>query len=135
MALPICATLMLLGFWIVHGFEERFNPPPYYTEFRDSLRVLEYRMNWVEKDKQPLIYVTGILTNQGPVAWKEVEFECRFYDTNGLMVDVYNAHGYFTIFPNDDRAFRVSVSPLRPSQDYVSLKLSVSTARNIKGWL
>ena len=54
-------------------------------------------MNWAQTKDGLRIYLTGILTNQSPVAWKDVEFECRFYDANGVMVDAANPH----VFPHD----------------------------------
>jgi hypothetical protein len=123
---------VLLAFWIVAMLKHFFNPTPYYTEYRNSLQVLESRMNWVQKEQGFSIYVTGILTNQSAIAWKGIELECRFYDTNGVMIDAANAYAHATVQPNDDSAFRASVIPTRPTNDYASFKLSVSTARNTK---
>jgi hypothetical protein len=89
-------------------------------------------MNWLEATNGPTIYVTGVLTNQSPVPWKYVEFECRFFDTNGVMVDVGNATFPWTIQPQDDLAFRVSVKPTRPATDYHTVKLAVSAAQNAR---
>lgn len=131
MALTIC---VVLGIWVVGAFERIFNPPPHYTTFFGSLRVMESRLNWAERNKETRIYITGILTNESPIAWKDIEFECRFYDADGVMVDASNTRGSLTIQPKDDRAFRVSVMPGRPTKDYASHKLSVSTARNANAW-
>ncbi len=111
----------------------RFSPPPYYEEFPNALQVLQSRMNWIETKDGPRIYLTGILTNQSPITWHGVEFECRFFDTNGAMVDAASAHGSVTMRPNDDSAFRASVAPSGASNDYRSFKIMVSTARNTKG--
>jgi hypothetical protein len=121
-----------LAFWIVTKMQHVFNPAPYYTEFRDSLQILESRMNWVQREKEMRIYVTGVLTNQSPIAWKDIELECRFFDTNGVLVDASNSRAYMTIQPDDDSAFRASIIPTRPTNDYASFKLSISTARNNK---
>jgi hypothetical protein len=122
-----------LCFWVVNSFQRMFNPTPYYTEFRDSLRVLESEVNWVKGEKDMRIYLTGILTNQSPVAWKDIELECRCFDRNGVMVDAANTRASLTIQPNDDSAFRAWITPIRPTNDYASFKLLVSTARNAKG--
>jgi predicted nucleic acid-binding Zn ribbon protein len=115
------------------AFDRIFNPKPYYTEFLDSLQVMSSQMNWVQTTQGVRIYMTGVLTNQSPVPWRDPEFECRFFDTNRVMVDVANTAGRLTILPHDDRAFRLVVQPGRPTNDYASYKLSVSTARNAKG--
>lgn len=89
-------------------------------------------MNWVEGGKESRIYITGVLTNQSSIAWRDIEFECRFFNADGLMIDAYNARGYLTVQPKDDHAFRVSVWPGRPAGDYAAHKVTVSTARNTK---
>lgn len=109
------------------------SPPPYYEEFPNALQVLQSRMNWIETKDGPRIYLTGILTNQSPITWHGVEFECRFFDTSGAMVDAASARGSVTVRPNDDSAFRASVAPSGTSNDYRSFKIMVSTARNTKG--
>jgi hypothetical protein len=129
-ALVCCGILLVVVF---SRFDRLFNPRPHYSEMPDALLVLESRMNWVETTNGPRIYVTGILTNRSAVAWREVEFECRFFGTNGIMVDADHARGWLTILPNDDCAFRAMVAPGRPAADYHALKVSVSTARNARG--
>jgi hypothetical protein len=130
------AHLFIFGFlcfWMVSSFQRIFNPPPFYTEFRDSLQILESRMSWGKREKETYIYLTGILTNQSPIAWNEIEFECRFFDHNGAMVDAANVRAHLTIQPHDDSAFRAWLNATRPTNDYGSFKLSVSTARNAQG--
>lgn len=131
----LLAAFLILGPFLAlakRSFERFENPPPYYADFTNPIQVIESRINWVEREKEPWLFVIGVITNQSPVAWRNLEFECRFYDANGVMVDAQNAEGRLTIQPNDDRAFRVSVTPGRPRQDYVSHTISVSNARNTK---
>jgi hypothetical protein len=130
----------LTAIWIVFGVAwlsmmERFeNPKPYYSEFPGSLRITESRMNWAQTDNGLRIYITGMLTNTSPVAWKGTEFDCRFFDSNGVMVDADTGHGYVTISSYDDAAFRVAIIPIAPTNDYASFKISLGNARNTKGW-
>ena len=127
--LAVCAAFA----WIaISGFGRLLDPRPRYSEVPGALEILESRMNWLEATNGPTIYVTGILTNQSAVAWKDLEFECRFFDTNGVMVDVGNAPFLWTIQAQDDLAFRVRVTPVRPATDYDSVRLLVSAARNAR---
>lgn len=130
----LLALFAILWAGVVSYYGRLINSPPYYTEFLGTLRVTESRMGWGEQCDKTYIYITGVLTNQSQIAWKSVEFDCRFYDRNGKLVDASNGHGYFTINPNDDSAFRVSVTPAAPTNDYASFKISVSNARNGKSW-
>jgi len=126
-------TLWLaLGLALYKAVSRLWNPPPYYTDSLGSLQVLESRMNWVQTKEGPYIYVTGVLTNISPIAWKDVEFECRFYDAASNMVDAANARSHITIHANDDSAFRATVVPGVSSNEYRSFRISVSTARNWK---
>src|SRR5690242_2478766 len=97
-----------LGMWLVltmalfSNLENFQNPKPYYSEFPDALKIVESRMNWAQTDKGPCVFLTGVLTNTSPVAWKSVEFDCRFFDAAGVLVDANTANGYFTVCSNDD---------------------------------
>jgi hypothetical protein len=110
------------------------NPKPYYTDFPRALRVVESRLNWAQTKDGLRIYLTGILTNQSPVAWRGIEFDCRFFDAKGVMIDAANARASLLIHPNDDGAFRAVVQPVCPTNDYSSYKLSITTARNARAW-
>ena len=108
------------------------NPKPDYAAFLNLLRVTEARMNWAETSSGLRIYITGILTNRSEFAWRDIELECRFFDTNGQLLDAAHPHVALTIRPHDDTAFRVVVTPGHATNDYASFRLSVSTARNTK---
>ena len=109
------------------------NPRPFYSEFPHAFRVLESRMNWAETKDGLRLFVTGVLTNDSPETWGSVEFDCRFLDAQGVMVDASTGYGRVTVGPHDDSAFRVSVLPIAPRDAYASLKFSVGNARNTKG--
>jgi hypothetical protein len=50
------------------------------------------------------------------------------------LVDAAHPHVGLTIQPHDDTAFRAVVTPSHVTNDYASFRLSVSTARNTKGF-
>ena len=131
---PMLAIMIVLGTAGLNALDRLQNPKPDYTAFPHALRVTESRMNWAQTKEGLRIYLTGIVTNQSPVAWKDVEFECRFYDASGVMVDAAHPRNYFTIQSNDDTAFRAVVIPGCTTNDYQSYKLSVTAARNAKAW-
>ena len=131
---PMIAIWIVVSLAGLNAFERIQNPKPNYTDFPHALHVTESRMNWAATKNGLVIYMTGILTNQSPVSWKDVEFECRFYDANGVMVDAAHPHSFLTMQPNDDTAFRAAVTPVCATNDYNSFKLSVNTARNARAW-
>jgi len=121
--------LAIMGLLFYRG-EQFLNPPPYYSDFKGSLQILKSNMNWVESSDGALLFVTGILTNQSQVVWKEPEFECRFFNPKGELIDAATRSSYFTILPGADSAFRVSVKPAVRSNDYASFRISIGNARN-----
>lgn len=138
---PLITTLLLalLGlvvfgilFRLTNRVQRFMNPPPYYSDFRDSIQILKSDMEWVETSDGARLFVTGILTNQSQIAWRSPEFQCRFFNSKGQMIDAANGSTYLTVLPSSDSAFRVSVKPLRSSNDYGSFQISVSTARNTR---
>jgi hypothetical protein len=128
----------MLGVFAVLGvFAERamtrlWNPAPYYAEFQGALEVLQSRMNWVQTKDGLRIFVTGRLTNHSAIAWQSPEFECRFFDANGAMIDAANARSSLTVQANDDSAFRAIVLPGCASNAYRSFQINPSTARNAR---
>ena len=121
---------------VMFSFLDRLqNPKPYYSEFPDSLKVVDSRMNWAQTRDGLRIFITGVLTNTSPVTWREAEFDCRFFDFHGVMLDADTGHSYATILPHDDTAFRVSLIPTAPTNSYVSFRISVGNARNANGGL
>jgi predicted nucleic acid-binding Zn ribbon protein len=130
LAIYICLAVLVLTF--LNRIE---NPRPNYTEYLNSLHVLESHMNWAGTGSDLRLYITGILTNQSAVAWRDIELQCRFFDANGLLIDAAHPRAGLTIQPHDDAAFRAVVTPSRATNDYASFKATVSTARNTKGWL
>jgi len=110
------------------------NPKPYYSQFPNSLKILQSRMNWAQTQNGLRIYIAGVLTNTCPVPWKDVEFDCRFFDSQGVMLDADTGQSYLTVPPYDDSAFRVAIIPSAPTNEYTSFKISVGSARNAAGW-
>jgi hypothetical protein len=141
---PVISTLafgipglvfLLSMFWVLFSACERLaNPKPYYSEFPESLKVLESRMNWAQTSNGLRIYLAGVLTNTSPIAWRAEEYDCRFFDAHGVMVDASTGYGRCTVGPHDDAAFRVSIEPTALTNNYSSFTISVSHARNTKSW-
>jgi hypothetical protein len=131
--LPIMAFYFLLVHDGFGRFLAIFNPPPYYSDFPGSIRVRDSKMNWAGTVDGERLFITGVVTNQSTNAWSALEFDVRFFNTNGQMIDAANGHSYFTIAPAADSAFRVSVSPIESSNEYSSFKIRVNNARSAGG--
>lgn len=132
LVVPVTFLWIALGFAMLSSFSKLTNPKPLYGEFPNSLKVLESRMNWAPTENGLAIYLTGVLTNTSPVAWKDAEFDCRFFDAKGGMLDAGTGHSFFTVLPHDDVAFRVSIMPTAPTNEYYSFTISVGNAWNAR---
>ncbi|HWW02977.1 MAG TPA: hypothetical protein VNZ64_24970 [Candidatus Acidoferrum sp.] len=133
-SIPHLALYGLLAVLLLTALDRMQNPRPDYTAFVNSVRVVGSWMNWAETTNGLRIYITGILTNQSPVAWRDIELQCRFLDAHGGLVDAVHPRLFLTIQPHDDTAFRTIVTPSRATNDYASFKLTVTTARNTKSF-
>jgi len=125
----ILAYLPLVILLLVR-MDQSFNPRPLYHESPQKLRLTESRMSWKQFDSGFRIVLTGVVTNESNIPWEDLQFECRFFDTNGTIIDVGNTYGRTTAQPHDDAAFRLLVSPARDTNVYSSYRLTIIDARN-----
>ena len=136
LVVSLCVLFVIVGslsFMFARFFGRFSNPPPYYAEHIGSLKIISSEMFFKNTTNGPRIYITGMITNQSQIAWREIEFECRFLGTNGSLIDAYTSRSYSTVQGNDDGAFRLTVTPIKEFQEYANLKLFISNARNVKG--
>lgn len=124
---------LAIGLTVMCIFNRMMNPAPYYTDHPGALQILQSQTFFKSTTNGPRIYITGLLTNQSQIAWRGIEFECRFLGTNGNLTDAYTTTSYMTVGANDDAAFRVTVVPVKDPAEYGNLKLFVTNARNMKG--
>ena len=132
--IPMMMIVLVGAVAFVARVERLMNPKPYYSQFPDSVRIVESHMNWAVAHDDVRIYIAGVVTNTSPFTWKEAEFDCRFFNAKGEMIDATTGYGHVTVRPNDDVAFRVSIAPTAPTNSYASFKISVSHARNSRSW-
>jgi hypothetical protein len=123
-------TVLATGIFFITDLRDSFNPRPFYDQSITGLRLLDSKMNWRQFTTDLRIVMTGVLTNESGIPWGDVEFECRFFDTGGRMIDVANLHGNFTVQPHDDTAFRVTCLPGRDTNAYASYRLEITSAKN-----
>ena len=126
----LVTVLLVAGSTLLTRMERFWNPKPSYTKQLRALRVIESRMAWRQTTTDRRIHLTGVLTNQSQVPWRDVELECRFFDTKGVMIDVAHPRCSLTIQPWDDSAFSTLVYAARPTNTYASYTLTVNMARN-----
>ena len=132
--IPMVLVIVFGALALFSSLDRLSNPKPNYSEFPDSLRILEVNMNWTVVRGELRVYIAGVLTNTSSVTWKDPEVDCRFFNAKGEMIDAATGFGHVTVGPKDDTAFRVSITPTAPTNSYTSFKVSISHARNSRGW-
>ncbi len=130
---PTVATLLAVGLVLISRVERLVNPQPPYIKPLGLLRIVNTGMAWRQTTSDRRIQLTGYITNQSDIPWHGIELECRFFDTNGALIDVAHPHCYQTIQPHDDAGFSLLVSASRPTNSYASYTLTVTTARSASG--
>lgn len=128
----LVGAFAILSLTVFTALGRLFNGTPDYQQHPDALAVLSSNHHWVQTKDGPRLFVTGILTNRSAFPWRDIEFECRFYDAGGTLIDATSPRSYLTIRTNDDAAFRVTVNPAAPTNAYDHFTLTVTHARNLR---
>jgi hypothetical protein len=104
------------------------NPGISFSPYRDSISVVESRMNFQPDERGTLIYVVAVLTNKCELAWKNPQLDVRFYNQSGTLIDAtsYSASGI--IYPNGELALRIKNRPNHVLSEYDSCKVFVRSA-------
>lgn len=93
-------------------------------------------MSYGKDDCGSYISVIGKLRNDTDIAWENVYFEARFYDTNNKLIDTISDNNHdLVVLPNADGAFRVRGRADKPEQSYHRFDLIIKKAREAHKWL
>ncbi len=103
-----------------------------FSAYRDSISVIESRMNLEKGDKESSVNVVAVITNKSVLAWKEVEMDTRFFDKTGTMIDAQTVVQRWTILPHSELAFRIKITPSRDMSEYDSYKIYVRSAKDAR---
>jgi len=130
----LVAGIVAIGVCLFIFFERIINPGPDFSSFRGQIVVTgsKVRLQQTERDRSAV--VVGFVTNQSAFAWKDMEFECRFFDTKGELIDARTHIARMTILGHDETAFRTEIKLIRPLDEYVSHQVVVRSARNAKAF-
>jgi hypothetical protein len=95
---------------------------------RSDLVVLNTSLD--QNGKKPGFWMTGIVTNQGAYPWRIQEFEVRFLDERGNLLDVRNpdVKETFVVQSHRGNGFRVELGGLAFTNDNVTHQVRVQIA-------
>ena len=95
---------------------------------RKDLVVLSTSLD--QTGKKPSFWMTGIVTNQGAYPWRIQEFEVRFLDERGNLLDVRNpdVKDTFVVQSHQENGFRVELGGLAFTNNNVTHQVRVQIA-------
>jgi hypothetical protein len=95
---------------------------------RSELVVLNTSLD--QTGKKPGFWMTGIVTNQGQYPWRIQEFEVRFLDERGNLLDVRNpdVKDTFVVQSHRENGFRVELGGLAFTNNSVTHQVRVQIA-------
>lgn len=130
----LCALISLFVAFLLFQrlFERLLQPGIDFSSYRDSISVIESRMNLEKGDKESSVNVVAVITNKSELAWKEIEMDTRFFDKTGTMIDAQTVPQRWTILPHSELAFRIRITTSRELSEYDSYKIYVRSAKDAR---
>jgi hypothetical protein len=81
------------------------------------------------------VTTVGMLDNTGERSWKELQFEVRYLDAAGQLIDTVSSREYSMVVPaGGETAFRVKAAAAKPKDAYASHRVIVKHAEDLDGW-
>ena len=125
-----CMVVVAFGFFIF--LQRMFDPGINFSPYRDSISIVESRMNLEDAGKDSSVHVVAVITNQTDIAWKQVQLDVRFFNKAGALIDARVYHDVAIVVPHGESAFRINTKPSYPLSDYDSYKLYIRSARDAR---
>ncbi len=132
-ALPVglALVLILLVQALFLRWVEGIFSPERVVRYAGQIRIAESRMLFGTSEEGPTVYVVGRAMNESDVAWTTPQFEVRFLDRQGELLDVAEEKSYLsTVAPRGQIAFKVEAPAERPVEDYASYEVRVRSAEH-----
>ena len=128
MVFYFCLLLFTVG--LLCFIQRLFNPGADFSPYRNDISIVESRMNLSTTGKDPMVYLIVLVTNKTDLAWKGLQFDARFFDKSGMLIDVSDYQVYSVIPPHTESALRIRSNPSHPLSDYESYKIFIRSARD-----
>jgi hypothetical protein len=127
-AFNLCALLLIVGFQVMFN---RFTGSGIdFSPYRNEISVVESRMNFKDAGTNSMVYVVAVITNHTDIAWRQIQYDVRFFNRAGTLIDARTALDSSTILDHGESAFRINVTPSHMLPEYDSYKVFVRAARD-----
>jgi len=102
-------------------------------ESSDSISIVDSKVYYSEQKEGFYVSCIGTLRNNSDVAWENLHFEVRFFDSAGKLIDTLSDYYYsLVVRPHAEGAFRVHGRADKPADKYVTHKAEATWARDVR---
>jgi hypothetical protein len=116
--------------WSVNMFSNGRN----FSSSRDKVEVLSSQLVVDSSRENTNVIVSGILTNGSDYEWDMGNFEVRYLNNFGKIVDVDSGSDNFTVLPHSDHAFHLTLWSRKSIPEHASCKVFVRSAKDSSAW-
>jgi hypothetical protein len=103
-----------------------------FAPYRSQISIAESHMYFKTNEVHtPFVCVVAVVTNQTDLSWKDIQFEARFFNKAGTLIDVAQQGCYWPLYPKTDTAIQFKPGMLHPLADYDSYKIYVESGLDI----
>ena len=135
-AILMCLSMFILIVGLIVSVARLVNPGVGFSDYRDTVSVVESRMSLGKTDEGiPTVNIIAIITNKSDVAWKDLQFDSRFYNKAATLIDARPYSVSSTILPHSDLAVRIVTKPLKDLSEYETQKVYIRNARDARSRL
>lgn len=105
-----------------------------FTPYIGQMTVLESRISFFGNAEEPRVMTVGSLRNDSPHAWSNLEFDVKYFDSDGNLIDAASERTYKTVSAGGELAFAVTSQAHQPAEAYASQSVSVRWAEEPENW-
>ena len=127
----VAVIIFFLGFsfYFKSTVADKFNTSNF-NENRQLLTIKNSKMDYVVRECGGFISILGTITNNSPVAWENIYFEARFYNSNNELIDSISDNDYNLVaLANSDSTFVIDGKAHKSKNEYDHYDLIIKKAR------
>lgn len=106
-----------------------------FEQYGPSLQFSSQSLSFSKEKDREYLAVVGTIKNTSQIVWRDVHVEARFFNQKDELIDTISSNLRDVIIrPQSESAFRVTGYPVRPSNEYKRISLTITSARS-SSWL
>ena len=115
--------------------KQLFSPGRDFEPFRDQIVVEGSNMHFGQATNGNFVSAIGMIRNNSPYAWKEIQLEVQYYDKDGRMIDTRSESRFGDVLPpGATQAFRLRTQADKPQSAYADHKVFLRSAKDSRKW-